>query len=120
MSMARQPVGSRAGRSRFRTRPSGRLREPPDAARAGCGVGTKSRYVTVLLREAGVRPVADPKSLRGYRGSLYRRSEVPDDLAARRETAFPRRKTASAPDPKPERSMSDPYGSELGRGRPVA
>lgn len=56
------------------------------------GIGTKSRYVTVLLREAGVRPVADPKILPGYRGSLYRRSEVPRDLAARREAAFPRRK----------------------------
>jgi hypothetical protein len=56
------------------------------------GIGTKSRYVTVLLQQAGVRPVADPKILPGYRGSLYRRSEVPDDLAARREAAFPRRK----------------------------
>jgi len=56
------------------------------------GIGTTSRYVTVLLRQAGVRPVADPESLKGYRGSLYRRGDVPGNLAAQWEAAFPGRK----------------------------
>jgi hypothetical protein len=59
-------------------------------------IGTKSRYVTVLLREAGIRPVADPDILPGFRRSLHRRSKVPKDLAVRRETAFPRRRDAPA------------------------
>lgn len=49
------------------------------------GIGTKSRYVTELLREVGIRPAADPEILPGYRGSLYLRSEVPDDLSERRK-----------------------------------
>jgi hypothetical protein len=74
------------------------------------GIGTKSRYVTVLLREAGVRPVADPVILPGYRGSLYRRSEVPEDLAAKREAAFPRRKTdlSGVPLRKPSLKVAGP------------
>jgi len=59
-------------------------------------IGTKSRYVTVLLRDIGIRPVADPAILPGYRGSLYLRIEVPCNLAARREAAFPRRKDSRA------------------------
>lgn len=55
-------------------------------------VGTKSRYVTEVLRMAGVDPVADPEILPRYRGSLYRRTDVPDDLRARWEAAYPGRR----------------------------